>query len=203
MSPNSELKKNAIFQLGGNIFSERWLYALLYFFAVSVISSVLSYFAYSALISWFIAGPIGLCTASVLLTQSRSEDKLTGETVFYGFKNDLSRNFLLGLLMTLYIVLWSLLLVIPGICKAYSYSMAYFIAKDHPEYDWRQCLSESTRLMTGYKAGLFLLDLSFIGWYLLGALCFGIGALWVIPYHQQTRACFYEELRGGVSTTLS
>ena len=57
-----------------------------------------------------------------------------------------------------------------------------------------QCITESRRIMSGNKMRLFLLDLSFIGWYIVGALCFGIGTLWVNAYHQMARANFYEDL---------
>ena len=69
-----------------------------------------------------------------------------------------------------------------------------FRSYDHPDWDWKQCIDESRRMMNGCKWKLFVLDLSFLGWYILGALCCGIGVLWVDPYRRAARAEFYVEL---------
>jgi uncharacterized membrane protein len=128
----------------------------------------------------------------LLLAREPAEAKL--ETSFSGF-NDFGANLLIGLMSGLFVFLWSLLLIVPGIIKAYAYSMAFYIKNDNPTYDWKQCLDESQRMMTGNKGKLFLLDLSFIGWILLGALCCGIGTLWVSPYMEAARANFYEDIK--------
>jgi uncharacterized membrane protein len=87
-----------------------------------------------------------------------------------------------------------MLFVIPGIVKSYAYSMSYYVSLDHPEFSSTECIDESQRLMDGHKWELFCLDLSFIGWYILGSLCLGVGILWVYTYHEQARAQFYHEL---------
>ena len=61
----------------------------------------------------------------------------------------------------------------------------------------KECIDESRAMMNGYKMKMFLLDLSFIGWYLLGMLVLGLGIFFVYPYHQTARANFYESLRAG------
>ena len=101
------------------------------------------------------------------------------------------------LLSGLFIFLWSLLLFIPGIVKAYAYSMVYYVKADHPEYGWRECMDESQRLMTGHKWEKFVLDLSFIGWGIVGSLCLGVGTLWVMTYMAATEAQYYEYLTSG------
>ena len=73
--------------------------------------------------------------------------------------------------------------------------MSAFIQQDAADKDWKTCIDKSREMMKGYKMSLFLLDLSFIGWYIVGILCFGIGVLFVQPYHMQARAEFYEELK--------
>lgn len=103
------------------------------------------------------------------------------------------------LLMTVFISLWTILLIIPGIIKGYSYSQAYFIYYDrYQETDLRpgflECITRSKQMMKGYKGQLFLLDLSFIGWHILALLTFGIGYLWLTPYITATKAAFYENL---------
>lgn len=91
--------------------------------------------------------------------------------------------------------LWSLLLVIPGIIKAFAYAMAPFIAEDHPEYTVSQAISESCRMMQGHKFDLFYLYLSFIGWFFLSILTCGIGILWLQPYVENAVAAFYNDLK--------
>ena len=98
------------------------------------------------------------------------------------------------ILQAILIALWSLLLVIPGIVAAYRYRMAYYVLLDHPEYGCLQCIRESKALMRGHKAELFVLDLSFLGWYLLCALTFGLLLIWRMPYFELTYANFYGQL---------
>ena len=100
-----------------------------------------------------------------------------------------------SLLMTLYILLWCLLFVIPGIIMSYAYAMTPYIMNDRPDLDASDCIHESRVMMKGYKWKLFCLDLSFIGWALLCILTLGIGLLWLQPYIEASHAKFYEELK--------
>lgn len=110
-----------------------------------------------------------------------------------GYK-DFTRIFLTMLLKSIYILLWSLLLVVPGIIKSYSYDMTEFVLRDHPELKYDDAISESSRMMKGHKMDLFLLDLSLIGWLILSMITCGIGLLFLIPYYQTAHAHFYEDL---------
>jgi len=101
----------------------------------------------------------------------------------------------LYLLMNLFVFLWTLLLIVPGIIAAYSYRMAFYLLIDDPEIGVSDALQKSKTIMNGYKARLFYLDLSFIGWGLLSILTIGIGYLWLYPYMITSQAIFYEELR--------
>ena len=134
---------------------------------------------------------IAMVTIYLKLTQHMTPDIAELFAHFNKFWAAFKVLFLTGL----FSFLWSLLLVIPGIVKAYAYSMAYYIKLDHPEYTWGQCLDQSQVMMKGYKMTLFIQDLSFIGWYIVGALCFGLGTLWVMPYHHAARSVFYENLK--------
>ena len=98
------------------------------------------------------------------------------------------------LLMSLYVFLWTLLLIIPGIIAAYSYRMVFYLLIDDPELGVSEALRQSKEMMYGYKTKLFCLDLSFIGWALLCILTFGIGLLWLYPYMLTSQTIFYEEL---------
>lgn len=114
--------------------------------------------------------------------------------LFDGFK-DYLRIFLTLLLVQIYTILWMLLLIIPGIVKSYSYSMTSFILKDNPEMKYDAAINESMRMMQGHKMKLFLLDLSFIGWFFLSILTLGIGFLFLQPYMSTAHAHFYEDLK--------
>lgn len=118
----------------------------------------------------------------------------TIDRMFSCFKQ-YSRTLAVSLLKNVYIFLWSLLLIIPGIVKSYSYAMTYYIAKENPEMRPEECINASMRMMHGYKGRLFLLDLSFIGWLILSVLTFGILFLWVLPWMEATHVNFYEELK--------
>ena len=99
------------------------------------------------------------------------------------------------LLVGLYTWLWSLLLVIPGIVKSFSYSMTFYILSDHPEMTVSEAINESIKMMYGHKMQLFMLSLSFLGWSILASLTLGIGYIWLIPYMATSMANFYDSLR--------
>lgn len=102
----------------------------------------------------------------------------------------------LRLFMLLFILLWALLLIIPGIIATYRYRMAPYLMAEHPEMGIREAVNESKRMMMGYKGRWFCLDLSFIGWILLCVLTLGIGFLWVNPYRAAASADFYLNILG-------
>lgn len=115
--------------------------------------------------------------------------------LFDGFA-EAGRVLLTGILMGVFVFLWSLLLIIPGIIAAYRYRMAFYILFDNPEVGALQAISMSKEMMRGHKLELFVLDLSFIGWLILVPLTLGILGLWVTPYMTATEANFYDSLNG-------
>ncbi len=121
------------------------------------------------------------------------------EGLFQGFRSNYVHVTLTMLLSRIYIILWTLLLVIPGIVKTYSYAMMPYILKDHPEMCYDQAIDASMRMMQGYKVKLFLLDLSFIGWIFLSLITLGLGFIFLVPYMGVAHAAFYEDVksRGG------
>lgn len=100
------------------------------------------------------------------------------------------------LLMDIYILLWTLLLIIPGIIKYYQYRMVPYILSEGPDMSLRDAIDISTRMTDGQKGDIFILDLSFMGWYLLGLMFFGIGSIFVRPYHEATVAKLFEHYVG-------
>jgi len=112
------------------------------------------------------------------------------------------------LITTLYILLWSLLLIIPGIVAAYRYRQSYYILLDDPKKSALQCISESCIVMNGKKADLFIIDISFMGWFALDMLVFFLiplpisfpfVSIWLSPYLGLTRVAFYEDAVSSVA----
>ena len=99
-----------------------------------------------------------------------------------------------GFLQALYVFLWTLLLIIPGIVAGYRYAMTNFILAENPELDASEAINRSKAMMDGNKYRLFCLDFSFIGWGILAALTLGIGSLWLTPYTRAAQAAFYRDI---------
>ena len=100
------------------------------------------------------------------------------------------------LLRALYVFLWSLLFIIPGIVAGFSYAMTDYILAEDPELTADEAISQSKSIMMGNKWRFFCLQFSFIGWDILATLAFGIGHLWLTPYKQAAYAAFYREVSG-------
>ena len=98
-------------------------------------------------------------------------------------------------LVMLFTFLWSLLFIIPGIVKCFSYSMTPFILEEHPELGANEAIDHSRAMMKGHKFDLFWLILSFIGWGFLCLFTFGIGYLWLVPYMDTAISAFYEDVK--------
>jgi len=185
MKENRELKAIARTQLQGS-----WLPAVLVFLLYTVITSAVSMTVVGPLI---IGGPLTLGLTGYFLRKARGES-VEIEDMFDGFKSFFP-SFVLYLLLMLFIGLWTLLLIVPGIIKSFSYSMAYFILRDNPGIGALEAITQSRKMMVGYKWKLFLLCLSFLGWGLLCCLTFGIGFLWLCPYIYLSVANFYEDIK--------
>lgn len=138
-------------------------------------------------------GPLETGVALVFLKLSYREPAEVGD-LFQPFQNFVN-TFFAGFLSAIFTFLWSLLFVIPGIVKALSYSQVYYIMCDHPEYTGREAIDASREMMRGHKGELFVLQLSFIGWFLLSALTFGLLMFYVMPYYQSTLTEYYRYLK--------
>lgn len=133
-------------------------------------------------------GPFMLGIALYALRISRNQDVTLG-VIFSGFK-DFGRGLTAYALTTIYTLLWSLLLIIPGIMASLSYTMTYFLLADNPGMGVNEAIAESKRLMMGNRWKLFCLGLNFVGWMLLTIATCGIGMFWVLPHMQVTFAKF-------------
>ena len=141
----------------------------------TILVPVLSGVGIWGLLTFLVGGTVALGHAEFLLRQYRGEP-LTFDVLFSQFDR-FGTGFAQSFLRTLYVILWSLLLVIPGVVKSYSYAMTPFILAEHPEMTASAAIDASKTMMDGHKMDLFLLQLTFIGWELLSGLTLGIGHL--------------------------
>lgn len=189
LKENSELRAEARQALQG-----KWPMAAVAALIYSIIAGGLSAIPFiGGLCSLFVGLPVAYGIAIVMFGVYKGKDIDFG-VLFEGFQ-DYSRIFVTKLLQGIYTVLWSLLLVVPGIIKYYSYAMTDYILKEEPEMKNNAAIEKSMAMMENNKMKLFLLDLSFIGWAILCIFTFGIGFLFLQPYVQVSHAAFYEDLK--------
>jgi hypothetical protein len=144
----------------------------------------------------FIAFPVKVGGSRVYIDSADGEHEPLLSRLAFAFRSGHYMNIVkAGFLKSLYVFLWSLLFVIPGIIKGYAYSMTPYILADSPGMSASDALRLSEQMMNGHKMELFVQELSFIGWYFLGMLAFGIGVYLVHPYKDATEAQFYMTLR--------
>ena len=185
------MKKQAKESLSGN-----WGTAIGVLLIGFVLIGVLSTTGIGGLFTGLIT--FGFCAAFLFVIRFKT---MKIENLFECTKN-FGTVFVASLLQGIYVFFWSLLFYIPGIVKSYSYAMTNYILIDNPNMTANEAITESRKMMDGHKAELFILDLSFLGWYILSAFTFGILLLYVDPYHMATRAAFYENLRCPIVTEV-
>ena len=158
-------------------------------------SSVTSWTSLGSLLQIFVYSVLSLGIMNAFLKLLREgDDRLTSNMFQIAFKNYWHKVW--GVfLMHLFIFLWTLLFIIPGIVKAFSYAMTPYILDERPELSAGEAIDHSRAMMKGHKFDLFWLYLSFIGWGILCIFTLGIGLLWLVPYMQTAVAAFYEDVK--------
>ena len=157
----------------------------------------------SAPLAFLLIGPMLVGQAYYLMDVAIKENEGKNfELLIEGFKKSLVNSIVASILIGIFTFLWTLLFIIPGIIKAYAYSMTPYIIADEPEIDFMEAIRKSQEMMRGHKFRLFKLQLSFIGWFLLGALAFGIGLFFIYPYYQLAHANFYLDIRPEKQKTI-
>jgi uncharacterized membrane protein len=209
-----EFKEEATLQLNG-----QWLRAalltLVFFSIYTLIPKIIEINLSGGLDNWLKQSSNGSSFSTFLITlvlaplsvgyswtflsvirASGKDEKIKFSSLFQAFSEISTYLKLIGtcLLMMIYVILWTILLVIPGIIKAFAYSQTYFVLKDNPKMGIRAAITESRKLMNGYKWKYFVLQLSFIGWIILCLFTLGIGFLWLSPYMAAAYASFYNHL---------
>ena len=205
MKQNFELRNEAWNTLSGN-----WGNSVLIYFLISLVSGIISGTVTVLLpelssianfaTSIFLTYPLIYVFVVKLMSLVRENKPLALNDFINTFKVKYSRALPVMGLTFVYIFLWTLLLIIPGIIKSYSYALTVYISEDNPELTPEECINKSMEMMNGNKWKLFLLDLSFIGWLFLSILTLGIALLWFRPYLETARIYFYEDLKSSLET---
>ncbi len=173
-----------------NALSCKWgrfaLVTLIYELILGVCASI------SNVATLIIGGPFLLGMAGIAF-KALDNIEFDVKNLFDGFER-FSDALVLYLVNNLFIFLWSLLFVVPGIIKYYEYSMSYYILLENPEMKHQEARRASMKIMDGNKGRLFCLHLSFVGWFILSAFTLGILLLWVVPYMETAQAAFYREI---------
>lgn len=162
---------------------------------IGVLTGSLIVVVIAVLIDMFITNPLTVGCNRFFVRNS--EEKAPLGLLFSAYKDGrFGQVFITMFLTDLFTFLWTLLFIIPGIVKAYSYRMVPYILADHPEMSGTEVITLSRQMMDGNKWKSFVLDISFIGWYILATITCGIvGVLYVNPYVQATNAELYMALR--------
>lgn len=171
---------------------------LVIFLIVLIIASAIQA---TTIVGLILMGPLTMGVIKVI-TKVYNGEKADLQDVFYTLNETGLRTFgksvEANLLISLFTFLWSLLFVIPGIIKSYSYAMTFYIIDENPDISVEEAIDESKRIMHGNKWRLFCLDLSYIGWIFLCILTFGILYLWITPKMELARYLFYKNLKGEI-----
>ena len=169
--------------------------------AFAVVMAVASLFilAIALAVDAFIANPLELGCKRFF--RRNLDEPAAMSNIAFAFDSNYKNICKTMFLRDIYIVLWSLLFVIPGIIKSYEYKMIPYLLSENPEMTTEQAFAESKKLMTGNKWKAFVLDLSFILWDIASAATCGLlGLFWVAPYKASTQAAFYEAIKYGTTT---
>ena len=167
--------------------------AVIFFFIMMIVTAI------SVVFRYFVLAPFEYGCRKYFRKNLDEPAKLSN--IVYVFSSKHYKNVVkTAFLKDLFIFLWSLLFIVPGIIKTYEYRLVPYIVSEDPTMNFRDALAESKKLMKGNKWRSFVLDLSFIGWDLLSVLSFGLaGIFFVEPYKASTDAALYESIKYGIN----
>jgi uncharacterized membrane protein len=189
-----ELKDQAKKVLNGKVFAF-FLVLFVPSLVMGVVSGVTAGFGSIATI--LVAGALEYALAVIMLGSLRKNTAPKLEDLLLGFKDNNYGRTLEGYLrMVIFVFLWTLLFIIPGIIKGIAYSQMFYLMADDKKLSAGAAQKKSMELMNGHKMDYFVLMLSFIPWLLLVSITFGLAFIYVGPYMELTMAAFYEKIKG-------
>lgn len=169
--------------------------ATLVFLAASGITGATSVAAILVAVFGLLPLEVGFINSFLEFDRDQSKTGILEGMFVKGFTGNYLHRVLGMFLMELFVSLWTLLLIVPGIIKACAYALTPFLLEERPELGAYDAIKLSEKMMKGHKTEYFLLGLSFIGWAILSCITFGIGFLWLIPYMEVTLCEFYEDVK--------
>ena len=196
VSANLEIGGQTVYSTGSGLNSEFGA-----FLAGSIVYILLAALAMAAV--YYVLGSIievGYARFNLDLVDRQKDPEMGA---LFGYFSHWKTTVAAKLLRSVYVLLWSLLFIIPGIVAGYSYAMTSYILAEHPELTASEAIERSKQMMRGNRGRLFCMQFSFIGWSLLCSLTVGIGNLWLRPYQQAATAAFYREISGAQCHTVS
>lgn len=143
---------------------------------------------------FLVASPLEIGVTKYYI-QVSEDSSIAMDRCFDGFRYNWKNVVWINFLMVMKLFFWSLLFVIPGIIKAFEYSMIPYLLAENPNMTTKEAFETSKKMTDNEKWNLFVLDLSFIGWYFLGLLCCGIGTIFIAPYVRATEVQVYFVLK--------
>ena len=150
----------------------------------------------SMLVSILVFYPMSFSLVMLFLGFVRGEQQLHVGAIFGGFKKEYyGKSIGMYLLIAIFTILWTLLLIVPGIIKSLSYALAPYILAENPELTANEAINRSMEMMKGHRMDLFLMVLGYAGFALLSVLALGIPMLWLNPYYQAVFVKFYAEVK--------
>lgn len=203
MEKNSKLRNAALDALSGNWGTSVLLMVVYSFSMLFVCSTTAVFCSFSQALKLFgnlgsiLLLPMSFALYVAFLRMKRKEEP--GVQSLFAFYTN-KKVWAVELLKNIYIILWTLLLIVPGIVKSYSYAMTEYILFDNPNIGAEEAINRSMVMMKGKKLKLFLLDLSFVGWFILALLTLGIGFVLLVPYIYTAHAAFYEDLKAELAS---
>lgn len=200
MFTRAELKSSAKDQLKG-----RWLVAILVFVCYSAILQLANVELTNStegsmigvglnIIGLLVYGSLQVGVSRFSLKLARKDESVQFNDLFSGFDVFL-KSLLMNFIIWICVFIGTIFFVIPGIIVGIMFSQANYILAENPEKSALECIKESARIMKGHKFDYFVLELSFIGWFMLCVLSFGIGFLWLVPYFEITLTNFYLKIK--------
>jgi uncharacterized membrane protein len=194
-SENNQLIDNAKQTLQG-----KWQLVILTFSVYLIVTLILVYLKYfGSFLSLLINGPffIGLSIISLKIVRKQAYQT---EDIWLGFKEDYKRSSITYVLIAIYVILYALLLIVPGIIKKLSYSMTFFILAEDKTILPEVAMERSKQMMEGHKLQIFYLALRFIGY---SIITLGVGVFVLFPLYKVALANFYEEIKTETKNSIT
>lgn len=171
--------------------SGKWWLGVQFAFVFCLLSIAVGFVPFGSIL---VSGPLYVGSAYVFLMLSRKQQTPVIADLFFGF-NRFVNSFVAFLLVGIFTILWSLLLIVPGIIAALSYSQTFRILSEDSLISAQDAIEKSKKMMYGNKWKLFCLGFRFFWWGILSLFTLGIGVLWLLPYMQVTFAKFYDDIK--------